>query len=276
MAEKVELSPEFSYRNRVMTPASPTTAPSPAGIGVSLSGLGKTFGEGRVVLRGIDLRIEPGEFVSVLGPSGCGKSTLLRLISGLERPSAGQLSLSGSGRPEIAFVFQEAHLLPWRNVLENVQLPLEFRGATLPERRRLAEEALDKVGLTEATALFPNQLSGGMKMRVSLARALVTRPKLLILDEPFAALDEVTRQRLDEELRTLWRSMGMTVIFVTHSITEAVFLSGRVLLLSAKSRGLVAEHRCQWAEPRGADLRVSVDFARTVQKLQQEFESLAP
>lgn len=259
-----------------MTPATPTISPaSPAGIGITASRLGKTFAHGRVVLSEVDLRIEPGEFVAILGPSGCGKSTLLRLISGLERPTSGDLSLQGGTRPELAYVFQDAHLLPWRTVTENVQLPLEFRGLPLAERRRRAEEALVRVGLADAATLFPNELSGGMKMRVSLARALVTQPALLILDEPFAALDEVTRQRLDEELRELWRSLHMTVVFVTHSITEAVFLSQRVVLLSRRSHGVSLQVPLEWTEPRDASLRVSVEFARAVQTLQQEFESLA-
>ena len=268
----------FSYFTHTVTSATTDTLAlsNRSSVGITLSGLSKAFGPGKPVLTGVDLQVAPGEFVSVLGPSGCGKSTLLRLISGLDLPTAGKMTLRAKdgGQAETSYVFQDAHLLPWRNVVENVALPLEFRGIVAPERRRLAEETLRRVGLGDALTLFPNQLSGGMKMRVSLARALVTRPTLLILDEPFAALDEISRHRLDEQLRELWRALGMTVIFVTHSIVEAAFLAERVILLSRLTHGVALDTKVELPREREATLRTSVEFARTVARLQSEFEKL--
>ena len=194
----------------------------------------------------MDLDVAPGEFVALLGPSGCGKSTLLRLVAGLDRADAGSVDLgdgAGAGEGGLAFVFQDAHLLPWRTVLANVALPLELRG--VPARARLAEAraAIAQVGLADAADRRPAELSGGMRMRVSLARALVTRPRLLLLDEPFAALDELTRQRLDDQLRALWLARGMTVIFVTHAITEAAYLAERAVVFSPRPARIVADHR---------------------------------
>src|SRR5439155_19858500 len=162
------------------------------------------FPGGVEVLTGLDLKIAPGEFVAILGPSGCGKSTLLRIIAGLEQLDGGTLRCSAD--ESIAYVFQDPHLLPWRNVLRNVALPLELRGVPKASRFAMAREAIEKVGLSEAIKRYPAQLSGGMRMRVSLARALVTEPRLLLMDEPFAAVDEITRQQLAEQLRELWRS----------------------------------------------------------------------
>src|SRR5208337_612389 len=183
----------------------------------------------------MDLRIEAGEFVAVLGPSGCGKSTLLRMIARLAEPDCGRIRTEPNGeRFQTAFVFQDAHLLPWRNVLDNAALPLELMGVAEAERRERAMTVLDQVNLLETEARYPAQLSGGMRMRVSLARALVTQPRLLLLDEPFAALDEVTRFRLEAQLRELWISRRMTVVFVTHSISEAAFLADRAVVLTRR------------------------------------------
>lgn len=186
------------------------------------------------------LTLHEGEFVALLGPSGCGKSTLLRLLSGLEIPGAGTLVRDKSAAPNslnpgaLGFVFQESHLLPWRNILENVSLPLELLGKNKEVRESQARICLDRVGLLEAQSLFPHQLSGGMKMRVALARALSTEPQILLLDEPLSALDELTRHRLQEDLRRISVEMKVTTVFVTHSVSEAVFLADRVLLFSAR------------------------------------------
>lgn len=234
-----------------------------SGVSVRLEGIEKTFVGGVCALDRLDVEIGAGEFLSVLGPSGCGKSTLLRIIAGLERASSGRVEVGEANHsPRVAFVFQDAHLLPWRNVLRNVVLPLELMGRSAGEAKEAARTALAQVGLSEATDRYPNQLSGGMKMRVSLARALVTEPELLLLDEPFAALDEITRQRLDEQLRHLWAARGMTVIFVTHSINEAAYLSDRAIVLSSRPGKIVLDHPLELPHKRPAQLRGEADFAR--------------
>jgi len=254
---------------------------------VLVSGVRRAFvgDDGEVVaIEGIDLDIAQGSFVALLGPSGCGKSTLLRMIAGLDRPDAGSIAVTraasagagvgdaSAGRAPIAYVFQDAHLLPWRSVLDNAALPLELSGVPGPERRAAAERALRDVGLGDAAARMPAELSGGMRMRVSLARALVTRPELLLLDEPFAALDEITRARLDDQLRALWAELGMTVIFVTHSITEAAYLAERAVVLSARPARIVADRALDLPAERGASLRVETAFAREVRALQEALE----
>ncbi|MEY4119384.1 MAG: Aliphatic sulfonates import ATP-binding protein SsuB [Planctomycetota bacterium] len=190
------------------------------------------------ILRPLTRTLEPGSFTALVGPSGCGKTTLLRLIGGLDAPSTGRVTRSAGG---VGFCFQEPRLLAWRTVVENVALPLELAG--MPRARRLARarEALHLVQLDEAAARFPHQLSGGMKMRASLARALVARPGLLLLDEPFGALDEVTRHELDAELRALWERERFTAVLVTHSMPEAVYLAERVLVFSPRPARLVAD-----------------------------------
>lgn len=202
------------------------------GVALRLEGVRRTFENNHVVIAGLDLRVDAGEFLAVLGPSGCGKSTLLRMIAKLAEPDGGRIAIEpASERFETAFVFQDAHLLPWRNVLENAALPLELMGVGTAERHEKARAALAQVNLLDALSKYPAQLSGGMRMRVSLARALVTEPRLLLLDEPFAALDEITRFHLDVQLRELWQRRGMTVIFVTHSISEAAFLANRAVVM---------------------------------------------
>ena len=184
-----------------------------AGLGVSVRGVERVFAGGVIALSSVDVEVAAGEFVAILGPSGCGKSTLLRLVAGLDFPSSGTVVVEGNAKPraaQLAYVFQDAHLLPWRNVVRNVELPLELRGVSRPVRHERAMAVIEQVGLTDAVDRYPAQLSGGMRMRVSMARALVTEPKLLLLDEPFAALDEITRQRLDEQLRQLWIERRMT------------------------------------------------------------------
>jgi NitT/TauT family transport system ATP-binding protein len=203
---------------------------------IAFAGVGKRFGSGVPVLDNITLTIERGEFVSILGPSGCGKSTLLRLIAGLTPLSAGEITVNGmtpvNARELMSFIFQDATLLPWRTVERNVGLGLELEWATRAVRAQKVSEMLALVGLSAVTKSYPRQLSCGMKMRVSIARALVTRPRILLMDEPFAALDEITRDRMNEELLRLQQEHGWTVVFVTHSVAEAVFLSSRVVVLA--------------------------------------------
>jgi NitT/TauT family transport system ATP-binding protein len=245
-----------------------------------------------VALDGIELEIAAGSFVALLGPSGCGKSTLLRLIAGLEEPTSGEVTVLGhpaaGGRPahagnggggardprgELAFVFQDAHLLPWRTVLDNVALPLELAGVGPREARERARGPLGDVELGDALARYPDQLSGGMRMRVSIARALVTEPRLLLLDEPFAALDELTRQRLDERLRGLWARKRMTVIFVTHSLSEAVFLAQRALVMSKRPGRVVLDHAIALPAERGGAMRTSLPFVENTSILYQALEA---
>jgi len=234
---------------------------------VAIRGVSHAFGSGGPVLQDIDLVIEPGSFVALLGPSGCGKSTLLRFISGLETPASGSIAISSdageaqsNARTKLAFVFQDAQLLPWRSVLDNVALPLELQGASRAQARERARAPLAEVELSDVHERFPDQLSGGMRMRVSIARALVTEPSMLLLDEPFAALDELTRQRLDERLRKLWQARRMTVIFVTHALAEAAFLAERALVMSRRPGRIVLDHALQLPEERALDLRTNLDF----------------
>lgn len=234
---------------------------------IAIAGVSHAFNPGGAVLQDIDLVIEAGSFVALLGPSGCGKSTLLRFISGLEKPASGSIELSSgenqpaSARTKLAFVFQDAQLLPWRSVLDNVALPLELQGTSRTEARERALGPLAEVELSDAHERFPDQLSGGMRMRVSIARALVTEPSVLLLDEPFAALDELTRQRLDERLRKLWQARRMTVVFVTHALAEAAFLAERALVMSRRPGRIVLDHRLELPEERSLELRANTDFA---------------
>ena len=210
-------------------------------VGVELRGLSKRFPGGVEALAGIDLRVEPGTFTALLGPSGCGKTTILRILAGLEEASGGEVRIDGEAPSRIGYCFQEPRLLPWRSVRSNVALPLELAGVARRERLAAADAALAKVALSEFSAALPSTLSGGMKMRAAVARALVGRPQLLLLDEPFGALDEVTRYRLDEMLHGLATREGFTTILVTHSIPEAVFLAERTVVLSARPGRIVGE-----------------------------------
>ena len=227
-----------------------------------------------VAVDAIDMAIAPGEFVAILGPSGCGKSTLLRMIAGLETLDAGAIQVDGDARQRggVAYVFQDAHLLPWRNVLDNVALPLEFQKRPEAERRDAAARAIASVGLADAIRRYPGQLSGGMRMRVSLARALVTNPHLLLLDEPFAALDEITRHELDNQLRARWAATQMTVVFVTHSIAEAAFLADRAVVLTRRPARIVLDHTLDLPPERDASLRGEPRFAREIAVLLQALE----
>jgi NitT/TauT family transport system ATP-binding protein len=220
-----------------------------------------------LALDGVSLDVGHGDFLSLLGPSGCGKSTLLRLIAGLESPSGGTIAWP-DGKPapgDIGFVFQEPTLMPWATVFDNVRLPLRLTGRTAAASEINA--ALDLVGLRDFAAAFPRELSGGMKMRAALARALVTGPRLLLLDEPFAALDEITRFRLNEDLMRIWRERGCTVIFVTHSVFEAAFLSQRVAVMSPRPGRIVAEEPIDLPALRVSELRTDAAYSAICRKL---------
>ena len=235
------------------------------GPAVAIRGVTKTFDNGVMALGPLDLEVKTGEFVSLLGPSGCGKSTALRLIAGLSIPSTGAVSVArhdaGRGRHAIGFVFQEPTLMPWTSVRENVRLPLKLADVGRADADARVAEALERVGLADFTDAVPRELSGGMKMRVSLARALVTDPDILLMDEPFAALDEITRFRLNDDLLSLWHRLRKTVIFVTHSVFESVYLSQRVVVMSARPGRIGADIAIEADQPRGADFRTSMAYA---------------
>jgi NitT/TauT family transport system ATP-binding protein len=228
---------------------------------VSLRNVGKTFPRGTVALAGFDLTVRDGEFVSLLGPSGCGKSTALRIVAGLSAASQGEVawpqSAQGAGR--IGFVFQEPTLMPWADVAGNVRLPLDLAGVDAPHAA--VARALSRVGLADFARAFPRELSGGMKMRVSIARALVTEPHLLLMDEPFAALDEINRFKLNNDLLALWRELGRTVIFVTHSVFESVYLSQRIVVMTPRPGRVFAEIAISAPYPRDEHFRTSADYA---------------
>jgi NitT/TauT family transport system ATP-binding protein len=207
---------------------------------LSVDHISKRFPNGVLALDDTSFAINDGEFVSLVGPSGCGKSTALRLIAGLTEPNAGAIRWSGE-KPTLGFVFQDAALMPWANVEKNVRLPLELKGAADAQVKQRTAEALDLVGLTGFAAAYPRELSGGMRMRVSIARALAAEPSVLLMDEPFAALDEITRERLNDELRELWSAKNLTIVFVTHSIYESVYLSSRILVMSPRPGRVVAD-----------------------------------
>jgi len=234
-----------------------TDGPSPA---VALRGVSKTFSTGTLALAPLDLSIKAGSFTSLVGPSGCGKSTLLRLMAGLTPPTTGRVDRETPAGPlSIGFVFQDPTLMPWATAAENIALPLRLAGQADIAAR--VAEALERVGLTGFGDSFPRQLSGGMKMRVSIARAIVTGSKLLLMDEPFAALDEFTRFKLNEDLLALWQQHRWTVVFVTHSIREAVFLSQRIIVMSPRPGRIVDDITVTLPTQRDADLRLGHPFA---------------
>lgn len=239
---------------------------------VSLRGIGKSFDNGTVALAGLDLDVHEGEILSLLGPSGCGKSTALRLIAGLAEPDAGTMTWRDATRPEIGFVFQDATLMPWASVAENVWLPLRLRGTSRAAAAPLIEEALARVGLSEFHRAFPRELSGGMKMRVSIARALVLRPALLLMDEPFAALDEITRLRLNRDLLALQAELGTTIVFVTHSVYESVYLSSRIAVFTQRPGRIERDIEVTPAGPRDDEFRVSPLYVETCRTASQALE----
>lgn len=233
---------------------------------LELRGVGKQFRNGTVALNGVDLAVAPGELVSVVGPSGSGKSTILRIASGLTRPSSGVVSVATD---RIGHVFQDPTLLPWRTVQANVELLAELHGLPRAERRRRADEAIELVGLEGFREHRPRTLSGGMRMRVSLARSLTMAPELFLFDEPFGPLDEMTRQRLGDELQLLYLAHRFAGVFVTHSVTEAVFLAGRVLVLSKRPGRIVANISVPFDYPRPSAVRYSAEFARLASEVSE-------
>ena len=220
--------------------------------------VGMTFPDGTQALENVSLSVTPGEFVTVVGPSGCGKSTLLRIASGLETQTQGSCAVD---RDSIGYVFQDATLLPWRSVQRNIELLAELHGEAKAECQRRAQEAISLVGLDGFADKYPRQLSGGMRMRASLARSLVMKPRVFLFDEPFGALDEITRERLNDELLGLFQREGFAGLFITHSIAEAVYMSTRVLVMSPRPGRITASFDIPFAYPRDHDLRYSPEFA---------------
>jgi NitT/TauT family transport system ATP-binding protein len=233
---------------------------------LQLSHVHKRFDEGTVALGDVSLTVERGEFVSVVGPSGCGKSTLLRIIAGLTRATSGDVHCDTG---DIGYVFQDATLLPWRTVRRNVELPGELRGLPRAERRRRATEAIAMVGLGEFAGYRPRALSGGMKMRVSLARALTMSPSLFLFDEPFGALDAITRERLGDELQALYATRRFAAVFVTHAVSEAVFLSSRVLVMAARGGRILADIAVPGGFPRPPETRYAMESATIATEIQR-------
>jgi NitT/TauT family transport system ATP-binding protein len=243
---------------------------------VEILSVEKTYPNGTQALLPLDLRIQPGEFVTLLGPSGCGKSTLLKMVAGLLEPTQGRILLwrkpvadMESTGHRMSFVFQEATLMPWAKVQTNVRLPLDLRGYDRAASDAKVSDVLKLVGLEKFAGNLPRELSGGMQMRVSIARGLVTDPHLLLMDEPFGALDEITRNRLDGDLLELWQKKNLTVIFVTHSIYEAVYLSTRVVVMAARPGRVIETVPIEEPYPRGPDFRVSTQFSKYAKQLQE-------
>lgn len=257
-------------------PATPRTGAAPAAPAIEVLSAEMTYPNGTRSLEPVDLKVAEGEFVTLLGPSGCGKSTLLKMVAGLLEPTDGRLllwrqpvsKLASTGR-RLAFVFQSPTLMPWASVEANVRLPLDL--ARMPRKQadgRVAE-ALELVGLSGFAQALPRALSGGMQMRVSIARALATDPDLLLMDEPFGALDEITRMKLDSDLLALWQRKKLTVLFVTHSIHEAVFLSSRVVVMAARPGRVVETHAIDEPFPRKPEFMVTTTFSRYAKTLQE-------
>jgi NitT/TauT family transport system ATP-binding protein len=234
---------------------------------VSLEGVRKVFRNGTLALDRVDLALDKGEFVSLLGPSGCGKSTILRIIAGLVEPSAGTIRGRDALASRIGFVFQEPTLMPWATVWDNVYLPLRLAGETRASVSDRIGRILAAVGLEGFERSYPRELSGGMKMRVSIARALVTNPELLLLDEPFAALDEITRFKLNEDLLQLWQAHHWTVVFVTHSVFESAFLSSRVIVMTPRPGRIIADMPIDLDYPRTSGLRMAPRYTELCRAL---------
>jgi len=233
---------------------------------VELREVGKTFPNGVRALAGLNLSVGEGEFLALLGPSGCGKSTALRIIAGLSAPTQGSVAwpvgaAHGKREGRIGFVFQEPTLMPWASVFANVALPLKLKGVPAAKAGDAVNAALARVGLDKFAGAYPRELSGGMRMRVSIARALVTEPELLLMDEPFAALDEITRFKLNDDLLGMWQALRTTVVFVTHSVFESVYLAGRVVVMAARPGRVFGEVAIDAPYPRDRDFRTSTEYA---------------
>jgi NitT/TauT family transport system ATP-binding protein len=260
---------ELSASSEPARPALSETGSAPDPI-LIVQGVAKRFASGLLALDGVDLTVSRGEFLSLLGPSGCGKSTLLRIVAGLTEPTAGRCLLRLDGAQpghripagRIGFVFQDPTLMPWATVARNVELPFRIAGRVGAEERDRVAQALRAVGLAGFETSYPRQLSGGMRMRVSIARALVTEPDLLLLDEPFAALDEITRHALNDDLLRLWEAQHPTILFVTHSVFESVYLSTRIAVMQARPGRIVADLPVPLPQPRRRALRTDPDYAR--------------
>lgn len=237
---------------------------------LELKNIQKKFAD-REILKSVDLNLEEGEFLCILGPSGCGKSTLLRLMAGLESPTRGQLTWQTSN-PQFAFVFQEAQLLGWRNVLENTRLPLELKKLPQEEQIQKSRAALEKVNLKNFESHFPHELSGGMKMRVSIARALSASPRVLFMDEPFSALDEVTRFSMQKQLRELCEKEKLSVVFVTHSTYEAAFLADRILMMNTQGGKFILNEKVDYGKPRNDELRGASLYQSMTTKISQKMQ----
>lgn len=247
---------------------------------IELNAVSKQYRNGRLILDRLTLSVDKGEFVSIIGPSGCGKSTVLKLISGLSPVTSGEIHVDGmtpkDARETMSFIFQDATLLPWRTVRANVGLGLELEHIPADKRNAKVDSLLELVGLSNVSKAYPRELSGGMKMRVSVARALATGPRLLLMDEPFAALDEISRDRLNEELLRLREEQKWTVVFVTHSVPEAVFLSDRIIILAPNPGRIHADAPIDLPHPRTAELRTTSNYEQKIVEISRLLREARP
>ena len=237
---------------------------------LSLRNISMTFRDGTQTIDNVNLSIDRGELVTIVGPSGCGKSTLLRIISGLQQPTSGSCEVD---RTSLGYVFQDSVLLPWRNVQKNVELNAELQGVSKAQRQEAARKAINLVNLNDHVTKYPHQLSGGMKMRCSLARSLVSQPHVFLFDEPFGALDEMTREHLNDELLNIFSHENFAGLFITHSIQEAVFLSTRVIVMSSQPGRFISEHTIDFPFPRQPDIRYSAEFAELCGRISHDLKS---
>ena len=241
---------------------------------LELRGVEKRYDNGTLALERVDLTVGKHEFVSLLGPSGCGKSTALKMIAGLSTVTAGSINWASAGdhAKDISFVFQEPTLMPWTKVFENVWMPLRLKGVSRAVAKPMIDAVLDKVGLAQFAHVYPRELSGGMKMRVSIARAMVTEPRLLLMDEPFAALDEMTRFKLNNDTLALWQAQQFTTIFVTHSVYESVYLSNRIIVMAARPGRIIADIPVDEPYPRTDSFRNTPRYAELCVKVSQALQ----